>query len=129
MVRFYHVEIARFAARADPKWVDNLLSHYDIPGVEGARQGLARRITTIGVYHIALIRAMSRDWGMGVANAVAIGARLLAPDGQPEIAIGTGLTFRFDRETFERSIDASIAEAVESITPARRGRPPRQPAR
>ena len=129
MARFYNVDIARFAASADQKWVDNLLSHYDIPGVEGARQGLARRITTIGVYHIALIRALSRGWGMGVANAVAIGARLLTPDGQSEIAIGTGLTFRFDREAFERSIDGSIAEAVDSITPPRRGRPPRQPAR
>ena len=68
MARFYHVDIARFAANADQKWVDNLLSHYDVPGVDGAKQGLARRISAVGVYHIALIRSLTRDAGISTAQ-------------------------------------------------------------
>lgn len=124
MARVYHIDIARFAADADLKWVDNLLSHFDIPGIESARQGLARRISTSGVYHIALIRLLSRDAGMTMANAVALGVRLLTTN-EDQVAIGPGLELRFERSAFERRIDSAIAEAVESVSPARRGRPPK----
>lgn len=126
MARFYHVDIARFAANADQKWVDNLLSHYQVPGVEGARQGLARRISAIGVYHIALIRSLTREAGIATASAVSLSVRLLTP-GVATVSIFAGLEFRFDRDVFERQIDGAISEAVESIAPARRGRPPKQP--
>jgi hypothetical protein len=125
MARFYHVDIARFAADADQKWVDNLLSHYDVPGVEGAKQGLARRISTVGVYHIALVRSLTRDAGVSTATAVSLSVRLLTP-GVASIPVITGLEFRFDREVFERHIDQAISEAVESVAPARRGRPPKR---
>ena len=124
MAPLYHVDIARFAANADQKWVDNLLSHHDVPGVEGAKQGLARRISAIGVYHIALIRFLTRDAGIGTASAVSLSVRLLTP-GISSVSIVAGLELRFDRDTFERQIDGAISEAVESIAPARRGRPPK----
>lgn len=125
MARFYHVDIARFAADADQKWVDNLLSHYDVPGVDGARQGLARRISAVGVQHIALIRALTRDAGISTASAVSLSVRLLTP-GIVSVPIAAGLEFRFDRDAFEQRVDGAIAEAVESIAPARRGRPPKR---
>lgn len=122
MAREYHVDIARFAANADPKWVDNLLSHFDVPGVESARQGLARRITHVGIQHIALIRALTRDIGLGTAGAVSLSVRLLAPE-STKVTITPGVEVRFDRVVFERTVDAAINDAVESIAPARRGRP------
>lgn len=128
MARFYHVDIARFAANADQKWVDNLLSHHDVPGVEGARQGLARRISDVGVYHIALIRALTRDAGINTASAVSLSVRLLEPS-VTSVPIVAGLEFRLDRAAFTRRLDAAIAEAVESVAPARRGRPPRPAAK
>jgi hypothetical protein len=124
MARFYHIDIARFTANADQKWVDNLLSHHDVPGVEGAKQGLARRISAMGVYHIALIRSLTRDAGISTASAVSLSVRLLTP-GVSSISIVAGLEFRFDRDAFERQVDGTISEAVESIAPARRGRPPK----
>lgn len=124
MAREYHVDIARFAANADPKWVDNLLSHFDVPGVDGARQGLARRITHVGIQHIALIRALTRDVGLSTASAVSLSVRLLTPE-STSVTITPGVEIRFDRIAFERTVDAAIGEAVESIAPARRGRPPK----
>ena len=124
MARVYHVDAARFAASADAKWVDNLLSHFDIPGVESARQGLARRISDVGIHHIALIRALTKELGINTATAVQLAAQLLSDSGDA-IEVAPGLVLSIDRQIFERQIDKAIAEAVESIAPARRGRPPK----
>lgn len=124
MARHYHVDIARFAVGADSKWIDNLLSHFEIPGVERARQGLSRRISELGVYHIALIHALNRDAGFSTRSAVAIATRLLS-DNQTTVPIDRELRLSLDRDVFVRRIDAAIAEAVESVALPRRGRPPR----
>ena len=127
MARQYHVDIARFAAKADAKWVDNLLSHFDVPGVERARQGLSRRISPDGIYHIALVRRLNRELGISTAAAVSLAARLLSTEAG-RVPLADGLELEFDGGRFRRDIDASIAEGVESLAPARRGRPPRDPS-
>jgi hypothetical protein len=123
MARHYHIDIAAFAADADQKWVDNLLSHFDVPGVEAARQGVARRISTHGIYHIALARIIAERASASAGVAVDLAARLLITDAT-RVSLGPGVSLVLDREAFERGVDARIAEAVESIVPARRGRPP-----
>lgn len=124
MARLYHVEIARHAAGADPKWVDNLLSHFSVPGVEKAKQGVARRITLDGVYHVALIRRLNRELGVPIASAVILASRLLASD-TARTAVGPGLELHVDLRALEREVDRRVSEAVEASTPPRRGRPPR----
>ncbi len=121
----YHVEIAGFAAGAESKWLDNLLSHFEIPGVESGRQGVARRISPEAVHQIALIRLLTRELGVDVPRAVELSGRLLA-DEHGRVALPAGLDIRLDRATFKREIDRAIAEAVEWVAPRRRGRPPRR---
>ena len=123
MARHYHVDIAAFAADADRKWVDNLLSHFDVPGVDAARQGVTRRISTHGIYHIALARIIAERASASAGVAVDLAARLLTTDAS-HVALGAGVSMTIDRHAFQRHVDARIAEAVESIVPARRGRPP-----
>lgn len=120
-MRSYHVEIAALASFADQKWVDNLLSHFDVPGVESARQGIARRITQRGLEHIALVRVLARDVGLPLARAVDLAIRLIAdPNGVIEL---TGhLELRFDRLAFDAELSGRVADAAERSTPARRGR-------
>lgn len=125
MARFYHAEIARHAANVDPKWVDNLLSHFDIPGVDGGRQGAVRRITLDGIYHVALIRRLNRDLGVSVSAAVTLASRLLASESARE-TVGPWVELRVDRGALEHEIDRRVSEAVEASTPPRRGRPPRR---
>jgi hypothetical protein len=125
MARLYHVEIARHAAGADPKWVDNLLSHFSVPGVESARQGVARRITLSGVYHVALIRRLNRELGVSVSSAVALASRLLASD-SARTSVAPGLELHIDRSALERDVDRRVSESVESSSRPRRGRPPRR---
>ena len=120
-MRSYHVEIAALAAFADEKWVDNLLSHFTVPGVESARQGVARRITQRGLEHIALVRSLARDVGLPLARAVDMAMRLLdSPNGVIELP--GPLELRFDRLAFEAELSSRVAEAAERSTPARRGR-------
>jgi hypothetical protein len=122
--RSYHVEIARFAADADQKWIDNLLSRFDVPGVDSSKQGLARRISDAGVYHISLIRVLTSELDLSTARAVSLAAQLLSVPGS--VVVAEDLELIFDRDAFQRRIDVRVAEAVESIAPARRGRPPKR---
>jgi hypothetical protein len=123
MPRSYHVDIAHYAADADAKWVDNLLSHHRVPGVDAGGRGAARRLTVIGIYHIALTRRLHVALDMAVAAAVAMARELLEGDAS-SVAVAAGVEIRFDRRIFTREIDALVAEAVEVIQPVRRGRPP-----
>jgi hypothetical protein len=122
MTRLYHVDIARHVASADHKWVDNLLSHFAIPGVQGGRQGSARRISADGIAYIALVRTLNRELGLSVAAAVRVADRLLGAK-TTELSIGNGLDLRLDLAAFHSSVERAIADGVESITPVRRGRP------
>jgi hypothetical protein len=125
MPRSYHLQLAAYAADADPKWVDNLLSHFDIPGVELAGAGVPRRIAPTGVYHIALIRALTRAAHFPTHAAVTIAAQLLGADESPaaSLELTPAIELRLDAPVFRRQIDARIADAVDTIAPRRRGRP------
>ena len=127
MARDYHADIARHAADADGKWVDNLLSHFDIPGVAGGRQGVARRVTAHGVCQVVLIRRLTLLFGMTTAKAVSMAGRLLDDGEQSSLDADFGIELRLERRVFERAVDLAINEAVEAVTPARRGRPPTRP--
>lgn len=122
MARTYHVDIAQYVANADRKWVDNLLSHFEIPSVEKAERGVARRIATTGIYHITLVRQLTQRLHLGISAAVTMAGHLLAePTGR--LSLPVGLELRFDRVAFQHDVDRRIADGVESVTPARRGRP------
>lgn len=123
-MRSYHVDIAEYVARAERKWIDNLLSHYDVPGVVSATRGSPRRITAIGIYHIALARQIARELNTTLVAAVALAKRILQAEAD-ELPVFEGLALKFDHSAFQAAIDLRIAEAVEAVVPARRGRPPR----
>ena len=125
MARLYHVDIARHVTSASHKWVDNLLSHFDIPGVEGGRRGFARRISADGISHIALIRRLTEDLHLGVADAVTLAHRLMHAHSLP-VSVGGGLEVRLDLNEFRTKVERAIADGVESVIPARRGRPRKQ---
>lgn len=84
---------------------------------------MSRRISSDGIYHIALIRRLNRDLGVSVGNAVLLAVRLLSAEAG-RIPLAGGLELRLDIDLFRREIDAAVADAVESLAPARRGRPP-----
>jgi len=125
LARLYHVDVARHAAGAEPRWVDNLLARFDLPGVESSGQGSTRRISSVGIYHVALVARLTRSMGIALQPASALAVKLLAaPPGDPVLLLGD-IELRFDRAAFTAAVDARVAEAVESVMPPRRGRPRR----
>jgi len=123
MARAYHVDIAAVAAQADPKWVDNLLSHFTVAGVESAKQGVARRMSIDAVRTVVLTRALSRDGGLSVERALTSATRLLSAD-HGRIFAAPFVELALDRPGFDADVDRKIAAAVEAVVPRRRGRPP-----
>jgi hypothetical protein len=121
--RSYHVDIARFVADADHKWVDNLLSRFEIPGVVAAHQGVTRRISGEGMYQIVLIRRLTRELGVSTEKGVGLARDLMTGD-RAQVQVARGIGLALDRPSFQREVDDRIAEAVEAVVPARRGRPP-----
>jgi hypothetical protein len=123
MARSYHVDVVRHAANADAKWIDNLLSHFELPGVDGGRQGVARRLSLRGIYHVALVRRLTRDLGVSMTAGVSLAGQLLETDAV-HVEVGPNLSLHLDRRAFERDIERATHDAAESLAPARRGRPP-----
>jgi hypothetical protein len=126
MTRVYHVDIARHASGAEARWVENLLTRFALPGVESPGKGTSRRISNVGIYHVALVSRLVRGMGIPLEPASTLASRLLAAPTDEPIVVFSDLELRFDRAGFVASVDALIAEAAELTLPRRRGRPRRQ---
>lgn len=72
MHRAYDVRTVALATGTTVKWVDNLLSHHDVPGVLNARQGVERRVSDGGLFAIEMTRILNREFGVPVRRAVAL---------------------------------------------------------
>jgi hypothetical protein len=128
VARSYDVRTTAVAIGADAKWVDNLLSRHDIPGVSSGRQGVVRRISDDGLLAIAIVRALNHDVGVSVHRAVELTAQALGRDGQNPMHVDVTPLMRLviDRSGIEASIRAQIIHAMETAGQVRRGRPPRR---
>jgi hypothetical protein len=112
------------ATSVDEKWLDNLLARFSLPGVDRAGQGVARRISATGLRHILLVQRLTRGLAVPMSSAVDLAIRALTTsDGV--VALGSGLELRVDIAQLSMEAEGLLAEAVESIVPARRGRPPK----
>ena len=126
MPRAYTAATVGFALNADPKWVDNVLSHFSISGVTQSRQGVARRIAPAGVFELALTHQLQESLHIPVEIAVST-ARALANGG--ELAIGGWLSLYLNREQWQTHLETRLEHAVEATPVPRRGRPPGKPKR
>ena len=123
MARNYHVDIAAFAANVDRKWIDNLLSHFNVPGVESQRRGVARRLSLDAIRTVVLVRALAADTGLSVDRALAAAAELLdATDGRASATV-PWISLQIDRAAFDAEVGRRLAAAVEAVVPRKRGRP------
>jgi len=121
----YNTATAATAIGVSSKWLDNLLSHNDIPGVQSESQGVPRRLSLAAVAHIALTKDLVDLLNVPVSTAVRIAADMLAdPDGKSLGGSSIRLTMNLDE--FRAGVLASLARAVELAPTRRRGRPPKR---
>jgi hypothetical protein len=119
-MRLYDVAVASFALRVDRKWLDNLLSQHDVPGVSRSVQGLARQIPLRSLAIIAIVRDLQRQLGLGVGRGLQIAARLVGPShGNARAGI---VSLTVDVSALERELDHRLVDAMETVVPKPRGR-------
>ncbi len=128
MARSYDVAAAALALDVDAKWLDNVLSHHQVPGVARSRQGVSRAVTPQGLLHLAVARALAEGARVPLASAIQLAAVLLEGQGSSsaETRISPAITLRLDRAALRRELEGRLLDAVELAPTRRRGRPPRQ---
>ena len=121
-MRAYTVAAAAVALNTEPKWLDNLLSHHEVPGVDRGRQGMRRALAPSSILVVAVAKILVNDLGIPIARAVALAARLCADDDGVH-APSPDVSLRVDRDAIARRLERRLAEAAELVVPPRRGRP------
>lgn len=125
-MRSYTVAAASLAIEAPAKWTDNLLSQHDIPNVVSRRRGVARRISYQALVRLALIRHLHMRLGLSVTDSVRL-ARELLDSGQNTVHVSRHLELIVDLAGLERTLNARLADVLESAPVSRRGRPLQRP--
>lgn len=148
MARVYDIAVAALAIGVERKWLDNLTAQHSIPGTEHVARGVARRLAMRTLLTAAIVRDLNRGLGVPVGRGVEVASSILgaqqsregvtiAESGPEELLsapqvvlpIAESLTLAVDVEHLEREIERRLLEAMETVVPRRRGRPPRKERR
>ncbi len=148
MARVYDIAVAALAIGVERKWLDNLTAQHSVPGTEHVARGVARRLSRRALLTAAIVRDLNRALGVPVGRGVEVAISVLggepSPDGASGAQAGAGavvstprvvlpiadsLALAVDVERLEREIERRLLEAMETVVPRRRGRPPRKERR
>lgn len=118
----YDLATTAFAVGAPRKWLDNLTSHHDLPGVQASKRGVSRAFSFEAVVLVSFIRALTNDLGVPVWRAVELA---IAINGDPagRLALADGIAVSVDTDALARQVQRHLLEAAESVPRIRRGRP------
>jgi len=119
--RAYSVRITAVALGVPAKWVDNVLSQHDIPGVVSSRQGVERSISDIGIRMLEIVRMCSHELGIPISRAVEIARATSKSDAR--FATSSGAELRFDIAAIDRRLRERLIDAIEATPRLARGRP------
>jgi hypothetical protein len=121
MPRAYTVTTAALALEMPAKWVDNILSHHIVRGVDQQRQGVARKLSIDSLVVLGLTAFLIHELGAPAPKAIEIAATLLGNEGRYESP--RGLSLILDLAAFQASLLERLEIAVEMAPVPKRGRP------
>jgi hypothetical protein len=121
MPRAYTVATAALALDVHSKWVDNILSHHSVPGIEQQRQGVARKLSIDGLLVLGLTAFLIQELGLPTAKAIGIAEALLRNEGRYQSP--RRLSLVLDLSAFQIGLLERLENAVEIAPVPRRGRP------
>lgn len=124
-MRGYTVATAALALRVKAKWLDNLLSHHDVPGVVRGRQGVSRRLPPHSILVIDVARHLIDDLSIPAHRGLELAAKLVAGS-TPELDVSPRISLRLDTRSMAAELRARLDEAAEIAAVPRRGRRPAQ---
>lgn len=123
-MRAYTVTTTALALGVDHKWLDNLISHHDVPGIARVQRGVRRRIPPRSVATIAVIHALHTTLSVPVHRAVDIAIDIMASS-NGEQQLTAFMDLRIDRGTLIDEVTRRLDEAAEFAAVPPRGRRPR----
>ena len=123
MARAYTIATAAVALRTPIKWLDNVLSHYQVCGVMQKHQGVSRRFTVEGLVVLALAVLLIQELGLTTPRAIAVAEDFARNQGR--FAASRGLNLVLDISSFRAELLERLESAVEIAPVPRRGRPPK----
>jgi hypothetical protein len=126
-MRAYTVATVAVTLGVPAKWLDNVLTHYTIPGVSRAKQGIARRLNQRAVLVLATALELSRGLRLPVSSAISLAGRLVeAGEGDEDgvMTLNGIIRITIDFPRIESMLAERLAHAVEVAPMPRRGRPP-----
>jgi len=118
----YNIDIAAAAIGIPKRNLDNFLRRQFGDLVPRGAQGRERKIPHSIVEQVAVSMILVRDLGCSPAKAVTLAAALIE-NADTGITIGTLTALRFDLRRLRLVLDQTLADAVETTPPSRRGRP------
>lgn len=121
MARAYTIATAALALEVPLKWLDNILSHHKVAGVQQERQGIARRLTIDGLLILGVIIRLNKDLGIPLARATELAERIATTGGQHTSP--NGVNVRLDLNDLQSKLLERLESAVENAPAPRRGRP------
>jgi len=121
MARAYTVGTAALALDVPIKWLDNVLSHFQVPGVLQERQGIPRKVSLEGVLQLALALTLIDDLELPIARALHLARTVSESGGQHRTS--RGINIGLDLSTIRAGLEVRLAHAVEIAPVPRRGRP------
>ena len=120
----YTVAATAVTLEMPTKWVDNVLSHYRIPGVSQGRQGVSRRLAPHAVLTLDIALRISRALRVPISRALVLSERLLRHSSETAtVDLGQGVSLSIDLGEVRRELLERLANAVEVAPSPRRGRP------
>ena len=123
-MRAYTVAATAVALGVSSKWVDNVLSHHQVPGVHQARQGIARRVTPAALLILDIALGLVRSLGLPLPQALDTARRLIDAKGSGITLSGAAsIQIRADMAALTDDLNVRLERAVEMSPIPRRGRP------
>lgn len=131
MTRSYSAKLIALTVGESSKWVDNLLSHHQLPGVSRSKQGVERQVTDEGLLAIEVTRMLASELEIPFSRAAAIARSAVASRSESPLRFVTesGIAVVFPLAAIESRLRQRMIEAVEAIGRVPRGRPPRDRSR
>lgn len=123
LLPIYDVAATADALGIDEKQLDNIISRNDIPGIDRARRGTARRIAADAVVTLRIALELVRVLKLPTAVALTL-AQQVQRCGGDTIRLGEYVSITVDLAMLRASTSGRLDAAVESIGRRPRGRPP-----
>jgi hypothetical protein len=122
VARAYTVSTVALTLQTSVKWLDNILSHHVVPGVQAQCQGISRRLSVEAILILAVVVLVVQDLGLPIPDAIRLAEALVKTDGAYRSR--SGLSVRLEIAQLRENLLQRLEAAVEAAPLPRRGRPP-----